>query len=64
MLKRLIITLIGLAVLIGLPALIKLKQFEAMGAMSMTMPPETVTAAKVTRENWPNTIGATRNNFV
>jgi len=59
MLKRLIITLIGLAVLIGLPALIKLKQFEAMGAMSMTMPPETVTAAKVTRENWPNTIGAT-----
>jgi len=59
MLKRLIITLIGLAVLIGLPALIKLKQFEAMGAMSMTMPPETVTAAKVTRENWPNTLGAT-----
>ena len=59
MLKRLIITLIGLATLIGLPALIKLKQFEAMGAMSMEMPPETVTADKVRRANWPDTLSAT-----
>ncbi len=59
MLKRLIITLIGLAILIGLPALIKLKQFEAMGAMSMNMPPETVTADRVRRANWPDTLGAT-----
>ncbi len=59
MLKRLIITLIGLATLIGLPALIKLKQFEAMGAMSMEMPPETVTTDKVRRANWPDTLSAT-----
>jgi membrane fusion protein (multidrug efflux system) len=59
MLKRLIITLIGLTVLIGLPTIIKLKQFEAMGAMSMDMPPETVTADTVRKANWPNTIAAT-----
>lgn len=59
MFKRLIITLIGLSILIGLPALIKLKQFEAMGAMSMEMPPETVTAATVNRASWPDTITAT-----
>ncbi len=57
--KRLIITLIGLAVLIGLPAFIKMKQFEAMGAAEMNMPPETVTADSVHRANWPNTISAT-----
>jgi membrane fusion protein (multidrug efflux system) len=59
MLKRLIITLIGLTVLIGLPTVIKLKQFEAMGAMSMDMPPETVTADSVRKAKWPNTITAT-----
>ncbi|MEJ2396542.1 MAG: efflux RND transporter periplasmic adaptor subunit [Candidatus Thiodiazotropha sp.] len=59
MFKRLIITLIGLAILIGLPALIKLKQFEAMGAMSMQMPPETVTSASAQLADWPNSISAT-----
>lgn len=59
MFKRLIITLIGLAILIGLPALIKLKQFEAMGAMSMQMPPETVTSATAQLADWPNSISAT-----
>ena len=59
MFKRLFLTVIGLCVLIGLPALIKLKQFEAMGAADMTMPPETVTADSVRRDNWPNTITAT-----
>ena len=59
MFKRLFFTLIGLAVLIGVPALIKLQQFEAMGAADMTMPPETVTADSVRRDNWPNTITAT-----
>jgi membrane fusion protein, multidrug efflux system len=59
MLKRLIITTIGLAILIGLPALIKLKQFEAMGAMSMQMPPETVTSATAQLADWPNSISAT-----
>jgi membrane fusion protein (multidrug efflux system) len=59
MFKRLIITLIGLAVLIGLPTFIKLKQFEALGAAEMTMPPETVTSDRVRRATWPNTITAT-----
>ncbi len=59
MFKRLIITLIGLAILIGLPALIKLKQFEAMGAMSMQMPAETVTSATAQLVDWPNSISAT-----
>lgn len=59
MFKRLFFTLIGLAVLIGVPALIKLQQFEAMGAADMTMPPETVTADSVRRDSWPNTITAT-----
>lgn len=59
MFKKLAITLIGLAVLIGLPAAIKMQQFAAMGAVSMEMPPETVTAdtARVTR--WPNSVAAT-----
>ncbi len=59
MLKRLIITLIGLTVLIGLPAIIKLQQFQAMGAMAWDMPPETVTADSVSKANWPNTLTAT-----
>lgn len=59
MFKRLFITLIGLAVLIGLPTAIKLKQFEVMGAASMDMPPETVTADTARNERWPNTITAT-----
>jgi membrane fusion protein (multidrug efflux system) len=59
MLKKLIITLVGLAILIGLPTTIKLQQFQAMAKMPMQMPPETVTAAQVLRERWPNSITAT-----
>jgi membrane fusion protein (multidrug efflux system) len=58
-LKRLIITAVGLVLLIGLPTLIKLSQFAAMGAVSMEMPPETVTAAPARKERWPNTVTAT-----
>jgi membrane fusion protein, multidrug efflux system len=58
-LKRLVLTLIGLALLLGLPAFIKLQQFQAMGEAMMQMPPETVTADTVRRENWPNTVSAT-----
>jgi len=57
--KRLTLTLIGLLVLIGLPAIIKLKQFEAMGAAQMSMPPETVTADTARQEHWPDSINAT-----
>ncbi len=59
MLKRLFITLAGLLILIGGPTLIKLSQFAAMGAASMQMPPETVTAAAATKEHWPDTVNAT-----
>ena len=58
-LKRLSLTLIGLAILLGVPAFIKLQQFQAMAGASMQMPPETVTAEAVRREQWPNTVSAT-----
>ncbi|MET0005677.1 MAG: efflux RND transporter periplasmic adaptor subunit [Candidatus Thiodiazotropha sp.] len=59
MLKKLVFTLIGLAILIGVPTLIKLKQFETMGAAQMEMPPETVTSDQVRSQRWPNTVSAT-----
>jgi membrane fusion protein (multidrug efflux system) len=59
MLKRLIITILGLAILIGVPTAIKLQQFQAMAEMQMTMPPETVTADQVRRQSWPITMKAT-----
>ncbi|MCU7923834.1 MAG: efflux RND transporter periplasmic adaptor subunit [Candidatus Thiodiazotropha sp. (ex Dulcina madagascariensis)] len=59
MLKRLVFTLLGLAVLIGVPTLIKLKQFETMGSAQMQMPPETVTSDQVRSMRWTNTVTAT-----
>ncbi|MET0072478.1 MAG: efflux RND transporter periplasmic adaptor subunit [Candidatus Thiodiazotropha sp.] len=59
MLKKLVFTLLGLAVLIGVPTLIKLKQFETMGSAQMQMPPETVTSDQVRSARWPNTVSAT-----
>jgi membrane fusion protein (multidrug efflux system) len=59
MLKKLVFTLIGLSILIGIPTVIKLKQFETMGAAQMEMPPETVTSDKVRSLRWPNTVTAT-----
>ncbi len=59
MLKRLILTLLGLALLIGVPALIKMQQFQAMAGMQMQMPPETVTATQVRSERWADTVTAT-----
>ncbi|MEJ2424339.1 MAG: efflux RND transporter periplasmic adaptor subunit [Candidatus Thiodiazotropha sp.] len=59
MFKRLILTLLGLALLIGIPALIKLQQFQAMAGMQMQMPPETVTATQVRSERWADTVSAT-----
>jgi membrane fusion protein, multidrug efflux system len=59
MFKRLILTLLGLALLIGVPALIKLQQFQAMAGMQMQMPPETVTATQVRSERWADTVSAT-----
>ncbi|MCG7906247.1 MAG: efflux RND transporter periplasmic adaptor subunit [Candidatus Thiodiazotropha taylori] len=59
MLKRVLLTIIGLAVLIGIPTAIKMQQFQAMADMQMTMPPEIVTADQVKRQQWPNTLSAT-----
>ncbi|MCG7899677.1 MAG: efflux RND transporter periplasmic adaptor subunit [Candidatus Thiodiazotropha weberae] len=59
MLKKVVLTIIGLAVLIGIPAAIKMQQFQAMADMQMTMPPEIVTADQVKRQQWPNTLSAT-----
>jgi membrane fusion protein (multidrug efflux system) len=58
-LRKLAFTLVGVAVLIGLPTLIKLSQFAAMAEAPMEMPPETVTAAVAHKERWPNTVSAT-----
>jgi membrane fusion protein (multidrug efflux system) len=57
--RKLGITLIGLAVLIGLPIIIKMTQFYVMGSVEMQMPPLTVTADSARRGSWPNTIKAT-----
>ncbi len=59
MFKKLILTLIGLVILIGIPAVIKLQQFEAMGAAQMEMPPETVTAEQARKESWSRSVSAT-----
>ncbi|MES9862190.1 MAG: efflux RND transporter periplasmic adaptor subunit [Candidatus Thiodiazotropha sp. LLP2] len=59
MLKRLTLTIIGLGVLIGIPTVIKLQQFQAMAEMQMVMPPEIVTADQVRKQIWPNSISAT-----
>jgi membrane fusion protein (multidrug efflux system) len=59
MLKKVVFTLIGLAVLIGVPTVIKLKQFETMGSAQMEMPPETVTSDQVRSLRWPNRITTT-----
>ena len=57
--RKLVITLIGLAVLVGVPAAIKMSQFAVMGSAQMQMPPQTVTADTVKRESWPHTVRAT-----
>jgi membrane fusion protein, multidrug efflux system len=57
--KKLVITLIGLAVLIGIPAIIKMTQFKVMGSAQMQMPPQTVTSDTVRKQRWPSTVTAT-----
>jgi membrane fusion protein (multidrug efflux system) len=59
MLKRVVFTLIGLLLLIGLPTLIKLSQFSAMASATMEMPPETVTATTAKKERWSDSVSAT-----
>lgn len=57
--KKLGITLVGLVVLVGLPIIIKMSQFTAMGSAQMHMPPEIVTADTARKAVWPNMVRAT-----
>lgn len=61
MLKKIIFTGIGVAIVIGAIVAAKLGQFTAMGEMAenMVLPPETVTAMTVARGQWEQVIGAT-----
>jgi membrane fusion protein (multidrug efflux system) len=65
MLKKLILTVVGLVVLVGILASIKFApgfgQFSVMGAVSasMVMPPEVVTATPARSEMWETTLTAT-----
>lgn len=58
MTRKVIVTLVILALLIGVPAAIKLRQFKVMSSSPMVMPPETVTADRAREENWPRTVTA------
>lgn len=61
MFKKLVLSAIGVALLVGAIMYAKLGQFTAMGeaAENMVMPPETVTAMTLTEEQWEQVIGAT-----
>ena len=61
MLKKILIAGSSVFVLIGILAIIKMGQFEAMGeaASNMTFPPATVTATTVSRTQWEQYISAT-----
>lgn len=61
MLKKLLLTAVGLAMVIGAIAYAKLGQFAAMddAAESMVQPPETVTAMMVDETQWEQSIAAT-----
>jgi membrane fusion protein (multidrug efflux system) len=61
MIPRFILTLIGVAALIGAIVFVKGTQFSAMGAAqaAMVMPPDTVTAATVNEDTWEDSLAAT-----
>jgi membrane fusion protein (multidrug efflux system) len=49
---------IGVLGLVGLPAGLKLWEFQVMGAMPTAVPPQTVTAEQVRADRWPRTVKA------
>lgn len=65
MFKKIILTLVGLTVLVGILTSVKFApgfgQFSVMGASGalMVMPPEVVTATEVKAEEWESTLRAT-----
>jgi len=56
--RKLIVALVGLLILIGVPAAIKMRQFNVMSSVQPANPPETVTADRAREESWPNTVTA------
>lgn len=60
MAKKIILALIGVLLLVGSLAGLKVLQFQTMFAQgaNFTPPPETVTTAEVTRETWQPTLSA------
>lgn len=60
MAKRLILMLVGVAVLIGALAFVKIRQVQAAIAQqsSFQPPPEAVTTVVARQEDWPTTVGA------
>ena len=52
------LVILGLLVLVGVPAGIKIWEFRVMGATPMVIPPETVTASQVRKDRWPRTLKA------
>src|SRR5258708_32992020 len=65
MLKKLILTIVGLCILVGILAAVKFApgfgQFSVMAASgaSMVFPPEVVTSAPVKAEEWETTLRST-----
>ena len=61
MLKKIFLTGIAVAIVVGVIVSAKLGQFTAMGEMAanMVLPPETVTAMTLSRGQWEQVINAT-----
>ncbi|MDJ0740583.1 MAG: efflux RND transporter periplasmic adaptor subunit [Gammaproteobacteria bacterium] len=61
MLKKLFLATVGVVLVVGAIAYVKLGQFAAMGeaAAGMVMPPETVTAVAIADARWEQVIAAT-----
>lgn len=61
MLKKILLAVVGVALVVGAIVYIKLGQFTAMGkaAQEMVMPPTTVTATTVADSQWEQVISAT-----
>jgi membrane fusion protein, multidrug efflux system len=55
---KITLTILGLLVLVGLPAAIKLRQFHVMSSSPVATPPTTITAAGASRQSWPDTLTA------
>jgi membrane fusion protein (multidrug efflux system) len=58
--KRMILTLVGMAVFIGAIAFVKIRQVQAAIAQNSSFqpPPEAVTTVRATQERWPSSVAA------